>query len=84
MKEFLIQEYIKKLTNEDIKNFAKKEGISINDEETNIIYNYIKEYWRTLLHGNPKGILQELKLKLNEDSYTKIEKLYEQFKNRIG
>ncbi len=84
MKEFLIQEYIKKLTSEEIKTFAKKEGITIDDEETNIIYNYIKEYWRTLLHGNPRTILQELKLKLNNDSYAKIEKLYEKFKDRIN
>ncbi len=84
MNDFLIQEYIKRLTVDDIKNFALKEGIDLNDEETAIIYKYLKDYWRTLLHGNPKGLLQELKLQLSEESYNKIEKLYVEFKNRIN
>ena len=84
MKDFLIGEYIKRLTGEDIKDFARKEGITINNDETEIIHSYLKTHWRTLLYGNPKKLLQELKIKLNEDTYYKVEQLYIQLKNKIN
>ena len=84
MYDFLIQEYVNRLTMKDIDNFAKKEGISITENENKIIYEYIKTYWRTLLHGNPREILDELKTKLNINTYNKIEQLYIQAKSKIN
>jgi hypothetical protein len=84
MYEFLIKEYINRMTLKDIKDFALKEGITITDEENQIIFDYIKAYWRTFLYGNPRPILDELKMKLNEVTYNKIEQLYIQAKNKIN
>ena len=83
MKDFLIENYISKLTFEDILNYAVKEGITLTNEEIKIVDNYLKKNWRTLLYGNPKGILDELKFKLAKDSYQKIETLYERLKNKV-
>ena len=83
MYEFLIKEYINRMTLKDIKDFALKEGITITEEENKIIFDYIKNYWRTFLHGNPRPILDQLKSQLNEATYNKIEQLYIQAKNKI-
>lgn len=83
MKDLLIKEYINRLDTNDIKEFAKKVGITLEDEETLIIFNCLKKHWRTFLYGNPKGILTDLRLKLKEDTYNKIEQLYIQAKSKI-
>ena len=82
MKERLISEYINRMTLDDVNNFAVKNGIILKDEEVKLIYNYIKSDWRTIVFGNPRGILDDLKEKLDSTSYQKIESLYIYFKNR--
>ena len=84
MKEKLISEYISKITMEDINSFALKNGINLNDKELEIIYNHVKNNWRTIVFGNPRGILDDLKEKLDSTSYQKIESLYIYFKNRYS
>lgn len=78
----LIEEYIKRMNIDDVSNFSKKYGIYLSKEELNIVYNYIINDWRTIIHGNPRSILDELKEKINNESYNKIEQLYIHFKNR--
>ncbi|HIS91215.1 MAG TPA: hypothetical protein IAC20_06150 [Candidatus Faecisoma merdavium] len=84
MKEKLISEYISKITMEDINNFALKNGINLNDKELEIIYNHVKNNWRTIIYGNPREILDDLKENINNISYQKIESLYVYFKNRYS
>ena len=43
MNIFLISEYVKRITKDDINNFALKEGVSLTEEELDIIYNYVKK-----------------------------------------
>ena len=82
MKERLINEYVNRMTLEDVNNFALKNGIILKDKEVKIIYDHIKNNWRTIVFGNPRGILDDLKEKLDSTSYQKIESLYIYFKNR--
>ena len=82
MKERLISEYVNRMTLEDVNNFALKNGINLKDTEVKIIYDHIKNNWRTIVFGNPRGILDDLKEKLDSTSYQKIESLYIYFKNR--
>lgn len=82
MKERLISEYVNRMTLEDVNNFALKNGIILKDKEVKVIYDYIKNNWRTIVFGNPRGILDDLKEKLDSTSYQKIESLYIYFKNR--
>ena len=82
MKERLISEYVNRMTLEDVNNFALKNGINLKDNEIKLIYDYIKNNWHTIVFGNPRGILDDLKEKLDSTSYQKVESLYIYFKNR--
>ena len=75
-------EYVNRMTLEDVNNFALKNGIILKDKEVKVIYDHIKNNWRTIVFGNPRGILDDLKEKLDSTSYQKIESLYIYFKNR--
>ena len=72
------------MTLNDVINFALKNGIDLNNDEANLIFSYIKNDWRTIVFGNPRGILDELKEKLEPHNYSKIETLYLFFKDRYS
>ena len=82
MYDFLINEYINRLSVDEIREFAFKKGVELNDDETDIIYDYTKKYWRTFVHGNPRPILDELKCKVRPITYNKIETLYIEARDR--
>ena len=80
---FLISEYVKRITKNDIKRFALKEGITLTEFEVNIINEYIINYYKTFIFGNPKGYLDELKKQVEPLTYNKIETLYKEFRDKI-
>ncbi len=82
MSEFLIKNYVSKLTLSEIDSFSKKQGLSLSSNELELIYDYIKNDWHTIVYGNPRPILDSLKSTLDDFSYNKIEKLYIEFKDR--
>lgn len=82
MSEFLIKNYVSKLSLSEIDSFSKKQGLSLSQDELNLIYDYIKNDWHTIIYGNPRPILDSLKDKLDDFSYNKIEKLYVEFKEK--
>lgn len=82
MQEFLIKNYISRLTLKDIDEFAKKHGIELNEQELKLIEQHIRKDWRTIIYGNPRPILDNLKNKLKNNEYQKIENLYIEFKNK--
>lgn len=84
MKEKLINEYVNRMTINDVNKFAIQNGINLNNDELNLIYTYIKNDWRTIVFGNPRRILDDLKNNLNQESYSKIENLYTFFKERYS
>lgn len=77
---FFIKEYIKKITEEDIYNYAKKEGIILLDHEVKIIYVYLKNYWEVFLNEDSTFLFEELKEKLEPKTYDKIIELYNKYK----
>ena len=77
---YLIKEYIKKITEEDIYNFALKEGITLLDKEKKIIYVYLKNYWQVFLNEEATFLFEELKEKLEPKTYNKILELYDKYK----
>lgn len=83
MNIYLIQEYVNRLKKDDITSFALKQGIILDNEEIDIVYNYIKNNYKTIIYGNPKEILQEIKNKVKPLTYNKIENLYIRFKDKI-
>lgn len=83
MNIYLISEYVNRMQKQDVNNFAIKQGITLDNEELDIIYNYIKNNYKTLIYGNPKVILEEIKYQVKPFTYNKIENLYMQFKDKI-
>ena len=78
----LIKEYVDKLTINDINKFAVSNNIFLDNDELNLIYKYIKNDWKAIINGNYKGILNDLKSKLNINKYNKIEQLFYKFKSK--
>lgn len=83
MNEFLINNYINSITLNHIINFAKNEGIILKSEEAEIIEIYIKKYWKIFYHGDPSELFEELKEKLEKNTYDKMIELYYEYKKKI-
>ena len=79
MKDYLIIEYIKKLTIDDVKNFAKLKNINISDSEAIILYTYIKNHYQELLNNDSK-IIKEIKDQINPNTFKEVYKLYLEYK----
>lgn len=79
----LIEQYVNKMTKDDITKFSLKQGIILEEQELDIIYDYIKKDYKTFIYGNPRPILDELKQKVKPITYNKIETLYIKYKNKI-
>ena len=83
MNIYLIEEYVNRLTRNDIERFALKQGIVLDNDELNIVYTYIKKNYKTIIYGNPKDILLEIKKIVKPLTDNKIENLYIKFKDKI-
>ena len=83
MNIYLIEDYVRRLTKGDVERFALKQGIVLDNEELDIVYNYIKKDYKTIIYGNPRDILIDIKGKVKPLTYNKIENLYEKFKDKI-
>ena len=82
MYKSIIKNYIKKINVEDVLNFSLKNNINLSEVEANIILNYIKQDYETIIYGDPKNIFDELKTKLDKENYIKIINLYYEFKEK--
>ncbi|MBP3635214.1 MAG: DUF2624 family protein [Bacilli bacterium] len=80
MNDIILQTYINKINKGHIIEYAKKEGIILTNNETEIIYEYIKKYWKRFYYENPTDLLSELKEKLSNTTYNKLENLYYEYK----
>lgn len=78
----IIGSYVNKLTKNDIKVFALNNNVNLTDNETNIIYQTIKQDWEQLLR-NPNPIFNKVKNELNPNTYNKIIELYSIYKKKL-
>ena len=83
MNIYLLEQYVNRLRKEDINKFALIEGVTLEDYELDIIYNHVKKNYKTVIYGNARSILDEIKKEVKPFTYSKIENLYERFKNRF-
>lgn len=83
MNIYLIEDYVRRLNISDVERFALKQGIVLDTEELNVVYEYIKKNYKTIIYGNPRDILIEIKNKVKPITYSKIENLYIKFKDKI-
>ena len=71
----LIYLYINRIKKEDILEFAKRQDIILNNNELDLIYDYIKNKTDNIL-DDPEYVLEEIKDKLSYEVYLKILELY--------
>ncbi len=83
MYDKLIENYVNKLSKNDILYFCNKENINISNKDLDIIYIYIKKYWKIVLKKDPSNIFNELKNLLENNTYNKLIELYNKYKNKI-
>lgn len=81
MHKFFISQYVSRLTKEDVKTFALKNGIYLDNQELDVIYQNLKQHWETVLYDNPDRVFEQLKQQLSPDSYNKGIQLYQYYHN---
>ena len=77
----IIKKYINYLKKDDIINFAKKEGVNLNNIELDTIYSVIKTRWEDI-YVNGIKVINEYKDKLNKITYNILIELYNYYKNK--
>lgn len=82
MNKLIIYEYMKRITKGDILKYSNSLGVSINNNELDIIYNYITKDYKRILN-QPEIILNEAKNLLTQNTYHVLETLYYQYKDKI-
>lgn len=83
MNRLFIYEYINRLRRDDVLKFCSLKGINISDNEINIIYDYIKQDHKRFFN-NPTEVLNEIKVKVSDNTFSEIMKLYDKYKNKIS
>ena len=81
MNKLFIYEYINRLRRDDVLKFCSLKGINISDNEIDIIYDYIKHDYKRFFN-NPTEVLDEIKVKVNDNTFSEIMKLYNKYKNK--
>ena len=82
MNRLIIYEYINRLRREDIIKFCSIKGITVSNEEIDIVYSYIKNDYKRFFN-NPMDVLNEVKCKVSNNTFNEIMKLYDKYKDRI-
>lgn len=78
----IIQKQVEKITLQDVYTYARNNGISLEKEEAELIYKYIKTSWEELIFSDHTRILKEAKPKLKKETFEKIEELITFFKKK--
>lgn len=78
-----IKEYINNLDEYTINKYAKINNINLSDQETKVLYLYIKNYWQIFYKGNPKDLFKELEEQISKENLDKIKDLYKKYKEKI-
>lgn len=79
----LIKKYAKKLTPNQVKEYALKEGTEVSDNEANLFINIINTRLDDMLNGHALEVLNEYKSELSPSSYNKLLELYDKYKKFI-
>ncbi len=84
MKEMFIKKYVDMLTKEDILKFASLNNVELSSNEVDIIYNAIKNEWKTIVFDDYKIILNKYKNNFPVEKLKKIEDLILLYKNKFN
>lgn len=84
MNKEIIKKYASNVEKKDILEFAKKESVSINDSELNMLHSIIKNNADELLESDFYSYIKKYKDKFNPSLYSKILEKYEKYKGFIN
>lgn len=79
---FIIKQYIDKLTVEDIIELCKGKNIKISEIDAEIVLETAKKHWIDFYKGDPTPIMNKLKDQLDTSTYNKLLKVYLEYKNK--
>ena len=83
MYEYLIGEYVKKVSVNDIINFGLKNNIKVSIDDAKIIQHYVVNNYKELISNNPNNILKEIKQKIDPITYDKAYQLFIIYRNKF-
>ena len=70
MHRILIENYIKQI---------KKNDIELSDEEVELLYHYLNNYWEDLLYGDSRSVFLSMEKKLDKNQFLKIQSLFKEY-----
>ncbi len=80
----LISRYMTHFTKEDVKNFALKNQVDLNEEELSFTYEFVKKNWELILRNPNLLNLERYKDHFSEENYQKIQKLIQFYYQKYG
>lgn len=82
MNKVFIYEYINRLKRDDIFKFCNIKGISVSENDVDVVYKHIKTDYKRFFN-NPMEVLNEVKSKVSSNTFSEIMKLYDKYKHMI-
>ena len=80
----LVENYIDKLTNEDVISFAKNDNVIVTEEEASLFVKTVKENKDDIFKGNGEKYIDDLKDKLSPEAFAELNMLFNKYKKFIG
>lgn len=77
----LIKNYVSKMSKDDIRKFAEKNDIFLNEYELDFMYRFVKKNYEAL-YANPNIDLSKYKSNFTEENYIKVMKLISEYKSK--
>lgn len=81
MYQVLIKNYINKLTLSDIKKFGQQNGQVVSDGDAMVIYDAIKNDYKTLLSENYMEVFERVKKQIDPNVYNATLNMFQKYKN---
>lgn len=82
MYEYLIGEYVKKISVNDIIYFGSRNNINVSIEDAKVLQHYLINNYKELISDNPNNILKEIKKKIDPVTYDRAYELYIMYRNK--
>ena len=82
MHRLFIENYIKQVTKDDIFKFGALNDIELSEEEVNILYHYLNNYWEEILYGNSEDVFLDMEKKFDRAKFLKIKELFFEYFKR--
>ena len=85
MNIYIIQKYINKMTKQDVYLYALKKGLTLNDNEVDKTYNYIKNHYKEYFSGKltKEQILNDSEEVFTKENFQKFTNFYNEYKDKI-